>query len=309
MAIIPTTEENLRPTEPTKTEVTSSSNAPQTKSEPMPQTSIATPTIVNKTVPLVMFIGPASSGKSMILVRLAKFLRNQGYSIKTDPTFLNTEQYQQDCKEFENSLHTTTALKGTLKFLLVNIYDKNGEEVAKLLEAPGEDFYATDREKIRFGKNESVEAYLATIMTSPNPKSYVVLLDLDSDTSFRRDGHHREAYETRFLQYFYPAINKKRDKIILLYNKIDMTQFGDINGCNNPTGALKDAKRFYPALFSTMRVTKLGGFITVDNFVFKTFCTGMFATQTDSFGTIIKTYNIASDTYPRELWKEITSKW
>ncbi len=60
--------------------------------------TIATLSITNHTVPIVIFVGPASSGKSMILVRLAKYLRNQGYTIKTDPTFLNTDKYHNDCK-------------------------------------------------------------------------------------------------------------------------------------------------------------------------------------------------------------------
>lgn len=268
---------------------------------------IATPTIVNQTVPVVVFVGPPSSGKSMILVRLAKFLRSQGYTVKTDPTFLNTPQYQQDCRDFEHCLTTTTALQGTVKFLLVNIY-KEGEEIAKLLEAPGEDFYTTDPAKIRSGKNDMIEPYLQAIMTSNNIKSYVMLLDLDSDTSFRRDGNHRESYEQRILNHFYRNINKNRDRIVLLYNKIDETPFGDIHGCSNPSGALKDAKLYYPALFSSMKITKFG-LVTVDNFSFRPFCTGMFANQTDNFGNQYKTYNIASDTYPRDLWKEIISKW
>lgn len=268
---------------------------------------IATPTIVNQTVPIVVFVGPPSSGKSMILVRLAKFLRSQGYTVKTDPTFLNTAQYQQDCKEFERCLTTTTALQGTVKFLLVNIY-KDGEEIAKLLEAPGEDFYTTDPAKTRAGKNDMIEPYLQAIMASRNIKSYVILLDLDSDTSFRRDGNHRESYEQRILNHFYVNINKNRDRVVLLYNKIDETPFGDINGCNNPSGALKDAKMYYPAWFSSMKITKWG-MVTVDNFTFKTFCTGMFAVQTDNFGNKYKTYTIADDNYPRDLWKEIISKW
>lgn len=313
MAIIQPGEENLQQ----QAVPEASSVAPETSNvvsptveEPQltehPLGGLATPTIVNQTVPVVVFVGPPSSGKSMILVRLAKFLRSQGYAIKTDPTFLNTAQYQQDCIDFENSLNTTTALQGTVKFLLVNVY-KDGEEVAKLLEAPGEDFYTTDPAKIKSGKNNMIEPYLAAIMVSNNPKSYVALLDLDSDTSFRRDGYHRQSYEQRFLSHFYPAINKNRDRIILLYNKIDMTPFGDINGCNNPRGALRDAKLYYPSLFSSMRVTKY--MVTVDNFSFMTFCTGMFSKQTDNFGNKYQTYNIASDTYPRDLWKEITSKW
>lgn len=266
----------------------------------------ATPTIVNTEVPVVVFVGPPSSGKSMILVRLAKYLRNQGYTIQTDPTFLNTPQYQQDCQEFENSLNTTIALPGTVKFLLVKVLH-NGVEIAKLLEAPGEDFYTTDPEEIRRGKNKRIESYLSTVMTSNNPKSYVTLLDLDSDISFRNDPYHRDSYAQRFLDYFYPAVNLNRDRIVLLYNKIDKTGFGSINGCSNPKGARKDAEMFYKQLFESMKVSTIFG--RTDNFVFKTFCTGMFSTQYDNMGNKYQTYNVADDVYPRELWKEITRKW
>lgn len=266
--------------------------------------SIATPTIVNPNVPVVVFVGPASSGKSMILVRLAKYLRNQGYTVQTDPTFLNTPDYQRDCDEFSDKLNTNIALDGTVKFLLIKVF-KDGREVAKLLEAPGEDFYHTKDTS----KNKRIEPYLSAIMASNNPKSYVVLLDLDSDVCFRKDSHHREAYSQRFLEYFYPNIDVRRDRIILLYNKIDVTPFGTINGCTDLNGAKADAKMFYPQLFATMRVRTFGGFVTTDNFVFKTFCTGMFSKQTDNNGNEYQTYNVAQDIYPKELWKEITRRW
>lgn len=265
---------------------------------------IATPTIVNNTVPVVVFVGPPSSGKSMILVRLAKYLRNQGYVVTTDSTFLNTPEYQRDCQEFQNKLNTNVALSGSVKFLLVNVYH-NGREVAKLLEAPGEDFYTTDPYKIRQGKNNSVEPYLATIMTSTNPKSYVALLDLDSEISFRNDSYHRDSYAQRFLTHFYPAINLKRDRIVLLYNKIDKTMFGTINGCTDAKGAREDAELYYKQLFANM----IGGLFKMEQFVFKTFCTGMFSAQMDNLGNTYQTYNVADDIYPRELWKEITKKW
>ncbi len=267
-----------------------------------------TPEIINKKIPVVVFVGPPSSGKSMILVRLAKYLRNNGYTIKTDPTFLNTAKYQKDCEEFQRSLNTTIALPGTVEFLLIDVY-KDGVAVAKLLEAPGEDFYTTAPEKINAGKNLVIESYLSTIMSSTNPKSYVMLLDLDSDISFRRDSGHRQAYSERLLECFYKNINHSRDRVVLLYNKIDVTQFGSINGCSNLSGARDDAKMYYPMLFSKMKITILGGLFTMSNFVFKTFCTGMFSTQTDNFGNEYQTYNEADDVYPRELWREITKKW
>lgn len=269
---------------------------------------IPTPQIINNIVPIVVFVGPPSSGKSMILVRLAKYLRAEGYTIKTDTTFLNTVEYHQDCQEFNDKLNTNIALKGSVKFLLVNVY-KNGREVAKLLEAPGEDFYTTDPVKIKEGKNDTVEPYLSTIMTSQNPKSYVMLLDLDSEISFRNDSYHRDSYAQRFLNFFYPKIDKNRDRIVLLYNKIDTTMFGNINGCDDIKGARDDAKLYYKQLFSTMKITSFGGFLKSDNFVFKTFCTGMFSTQVDTFGKKYQTYNIASNVFPKELWTEITRKW
>lgn len=265
----------------------------------------ATPTIVNTKVPIVVFVGPPTSGKSMILVRLAKFLRNEGYTIETDPTFLNTQKYQDDCTEFNHKLNTCIALDGSVKFLLVTIKDKTGKEIAKLLEAPGEDFYTTDPEKIKAGKNMRVEPYLATIMTSNNPKSYVMLLDLDSEVSFRNDSYHRDSYAQRFLNYFLPAINLNRDRIVLLYNKIDKTAFGTINGCSNPREARKDSEIYYKQIFARIK----GGLFNLEQFAFKTFCTGMFSGQLDEAGNRYQIYNVASDTYPRDLWREIVKKW
>ncbi len=264
----------------------------------------ATPTIQDQTVPLVIFVGPPASGKSMILVRLAKYLRNQGYGISTDPTFLNTDEYQRDCAEFNNKLNTVEALDGTVKFLLVDVYHNN-TLIAKLLEAPGEDFYTTDPQKIKAGYNSRVEPYLATIMTSQNQKTYVTLLDLDSVISFRNDQYHRDSYMQRFINFFLPAINLKRDRIVLLYNKIDKTHFGSINGCHDIKNARKDAEIYYKPLFSRLK----GGLFNLDLFAFKTFCTGMFSKNIDNNGKEFQTYNVADDIYPQELWKEITRRW
>lgn len=265
--------------------------------------------IVDAEVPIVVFVGPPASGKSMILVRLAKYLfKELGYRIETDDTFLNDSQYVEDCEEFNYKLDTTIALDGTVKYLLINVYDPDGNLKAKLLEAPGEDFYDIDPTTAK-ENNKRLLPYLATIMASPNPKSYVVLLDLDSEVSFRRDEAHRDAYTKRFLKDFYPKINGAKDRIILLYNKIDLTKFGNINGCTNPKGARRDAELNYKSLFTSMKIQKLGGFMTFDNFEFLTFCTGLFSPSVDNFGNKIQTYNVADNVYPETLWHEITRKW
>lgn len=273
---------------------------------PLTGTSIPTPIIHETKVPIVVFVGPPASGKSMILVRLAKYLYNHGFSIEADETFLNTATYRKDCAKFMQSLHTTTALPGTVEFLLVNVYDKDKNLVAKLLEAPGEDFYTPEVSK-RY-KNKKLQGYLSTIMTSKNPKSYVMLLDLDSKISFRNDPRLPSEYTERFLNYFYKDIHPTRDRIILLYNKIDMTRFGSINGCTDERAAKADAALYYQQLFNSMKVTKFV-FWELENFAFKTFCTGKFTDEIDDNGNAYQTYNIADNVYPRELWKEIIRRW
>ena len=298
---------NSQTTTSSETSSEQNTNAVNSSVESNPSVAqIATPQIVNTTVPVVVFVGPPASGKTMILVRLAKYLRKNGYTIETDRAFLNTTDYQNWCDEFEEKLTTNVALDGTVKFLLVKVYE-NSREVAKLLEAPGEDFFTTDPNKI--ADNQRVKPYLTAIMASDNPKSYVTLLDLDSKVSFRNNNHYREAYSDRFLKHFYPNIDNNRDRIVLLYNKIDVTKYGSIIGCSDITGARDDAKRHYPELFNTMKVSPFGGLISRDNFVFKTFCTGIFADEVDDNGEPYQTYNIANDIYPKELWKEIIRRW
>ncbi len=264
--------------------------------------------IVNTKVPLVVFVGPPASGKSMILVRLAQYLFKNGYRISPDTTFMATPEYANACAEFSTKLNTNIALEGTVKYLLVDVYDTAGRVVAKLLEAPGEDFYDSDP-TTAIRNNNQLKPYLTTIMASANPKSYVVLLDLDSNLSFRTHNNHRLAYMGRFLNDFYPNINKENDQIVLLYNKIDKTQFGTIHGCPDEKIARDDAKIYYDAFFNTMKVSKLAGWLTVDNFTFQTFCTGIFADVWDNNGHKYQTYNVADDCYPKKLWKQLMKKW
>lgn len=287
-----------------QTSQTSSSQSTTTAST----TPLAIPTIVDKKTPIVVFVGPPASGKSMIMVRLSRYLSDNGYAVRPDETFLATPEYREWCREFASKLHTNIALQGTVEFLLVNVY-KQGRLVAKLLEAPGEDFYTTDAKKIKEGKNSRIEPYLSSIITNPNPKTYVVLLDLDSQISFRNEGSHRSSYAERYLRDFYPKVKLGRDRVVLLYNKIDRTVYGSLNSCHDMAHAREDAEMYYKTLFETMKTKKLGGFITVDNFVFKTFCTGDFQKAVDNFGREYQTYFPADDVFPHELWYEITRKW
>ena len=70
-------------------------------------------TISDKSSPIVLLFGPMSSGKSMTLVRLSRYLRDKGFIIKTDKNFKSDSKYKEKCDEFMANLDTKSALPGT----------------------------------------------------------------------------------------------------------------------------------------------------------------------------------------------------
>lgn len=261
------------------------------------------PVVNDNESPIVVFVGPAASGKSMILVRLAQYLRDKGYIISPDTTFVGTDEYQRDCALFKKKLSTNIALDGTLNYLLLSVSDHNGNKISQLLEAPGEDYFnPTEPEK-------QIPHYLNTIMSSQNRKTYVILLDLDSKFSLRNHKEERDMYAQRLISEIYPNINHQRDRVVFLYNKIDKTKFGNRNSVTNLKQARKDAELFYPALFSSFKKRLLGGLWELDDFVFMPFCTGIYTNQVDEIGNSFQTYIAADDSYPESLWNEIIRKW
>lgn len=284
---------------PVRPEPQSTSN----QSEPQKAAGFVAPVINDYKSPIVVFVGPAASGKSMILVRLAKYLRSKGYAIDPDTSFVGTDQYVQDCNEFKSKLSTDIALDGTVKHLLVSIRDKDGNKISQLLEAPGEDFFnPTD-------PRHPIPTYLNTIMASPNRKTYVIILDLDSKFSLRVHLRERELYAERLIEQIYPNIHKKRDRVILLYNKIDLTGFATIHGVTNLAAAKEDSAQLYPSIYNSFKKKLFGGLIEMPNYVFMPFCTGVYTDQTDENGDDFQTYVAADDSYPSNLWQEIIRKW
>lgn len=250
--------------------------------------------IISSAVPIVVFVGPPASGKTMTIVRLAQYLFCQGYTIQTDPTFLNTKTYRLDCEEFIQKLHTNIALDGPAGPIMVNIY-KGDHLIAKILDVPNNAFNFIDQ-----CENTDWIYILEALIRCNNPKTYVILLDLDSKICFRNSSVFRNAYTNYLLTQLYPKIQHSRDHVILLYNKIDATIFGTSRGCHNPNGARKDAEMYYAALFSAMRRSLLGGLLMLDNFTFKTFCVGVFNNHQN-----YQTYSVADDIYPEDLWHDI----
>lgn len=274
--------------------------------------------ITDRQTPIVIMVGPASCGKSMVLVRIAKYLSDKGYAVKADTAYINTPKYITDCEEFEKHLQSDIAMPGSVTDLLVEVRDPNGNKVCQFLEAPGEDYFSS------LNPQKEVPPYLQNICSAnvPNRKCFVFLLDLDSypvdekgvvhkELRFRNNKSIRDDYTKRLLEIILPLSRKKTDRFVLLYNKIDLTDYGDKNQCENVKGATQDAKNNYGRLFSDKKMKReyLGGFITLNNYKFLPFCTGSFTNETDDEGHTIQRYIISDPIYPQQLWAELMRRF
>lgn len=263
--------------------------------------------ITDTKTPIIIVVGPATSGKSMIMVRIGKYLFEQGYSIKPDYNYLNTAKYVQDCNEFMKCMNSNDAMPGNVTDLLIQIRNESGAKVAQYLEAPGEVYFNPAN------PDAQPPDYLQHICSGevPNKKVFIYLLDFDSSIehhrSFRADSEMRNAYAKRLIDVMKPLAQNK-DKFILLYNKIDKTDYGTIHMIKDKAAAELEAKQNYGYVFNNLKKKILGGFITFPIYKFLTFSTGFFSDYTDDEGNPKKKYNISGDIYPQLLWNEIIRK-
>lgn len=190
------------------------------------------------TAPLIVFIGPARCGKSMVLMSLVEYLRaNEGsYTVSPNLEYIpNDSQYEQKCEHFMETLEENAVspngwkdpLDGTVDEILLDIREggENGPTKFRMLEAPGEDFFSLNN------PNKDYADYLKAIITKTRkgnyPVYYVMLLDLYTDNNKFNDINDstRTKYESRLIKFFQEGYDASRgDKVILLYNKIDLVK-------------------------------------------------------------------------------------
>lgn len=259
------------------------------------------PQIPSDEAPFVVLCGPPSSGKSMVLKCLASYLYGSKYSISANNTLLSDEKYQTDCQTFNDIIgDSNTKMPNTVDYLLADITDERGTVKAHFLEAPGEDFFSLNnwKEEPRRAFKGYMDKVAQVTINKPRKVIYIILMDLDSDISLRRNPEIRRKYEEKMIRLYNQYVRQHPSRVILLYNKVDIPmdgKWGNSQACFNPQEVLADAKRNYPLLFFTKRWL----FWDVDDYKFLPFCTGSY---TDG-------YTAAGPAYPEALWNEILKLW
>ncbi len=242
--------------------------------------------------PIVVLYGPPSCGKTMTLVRMTRYLQSQGYTVVPDKTFRPTydENYKNICENFDQMINTNSAATSTsnISFMLVKVL-KNGKPICQILEAPGEYYYTPDNPKRPY------PAYVNKIINSPNRKIWAIMLEPDWN-----DITPRNNYVTRIRDLKSRMVS--RDKVVFVYNKIDLTPFVYSVGEVNTSAAIKNVQDLYRNIFVPFEnQNPITRFFQKYNCEFVPFMTGDYSeTITGGF-----TYTEGHPIYARKLWQAL----
>lgn len=250
--------------------------------------------------PVIILFGAPASGKSMTLVRLARYLRNiKRLTVAADRTFKSGNKYSDLCDLFENHLNTTTALPATLddEFLMVNIYE-NGRLIAHILEAPGEHFFKPLSSKDNYIPGKiNMRPYLTKIIDHiPNRKIWAFLLQ----AQWGFGGNNYDAFvdtirtcKDRFIRPI--------DRTILLYNQVDVLNHLFKNARIMPKQAELAMRSEYSGIERIFKNTNPITSLWKDyTYSFVPFSTGTYSMEKGE-----KVYTESKSYFPEMLWETL----
>jgi GTPase SAR1 family protein len=251
---------------------------------------------ISDSSPIIVLFGARTSGKTMTLIRLTRYLQSLNYQVKPDPIFRSgfDPHYEQLCNDFAKTVNSNSfSEEGTavISFMLVKII-KNGVPVCQILEAPGEHYFDAD------DPNKPFPPYIQAIKSKSNLKTWVFIVEQD----WKKDQGVRNLYAEKIKRAEGELLNK-RDKIIFTCHKAD--QFPELIpfGQPNVKQFFKNIKGQYPGIFDKYKnKNPITSLFREFNFDFAVFSAGTFAKRPNRGG---QTFTSGDDRYPAILWKVI----
>ena len=249
-------------------------------------------TVSDHSTPVVVLYGPPSCGKTMTLVRMARYLASQGYTVVPEKTFRpsSDKNYKQLCDNFGEMINSNSAAASTnnISFMLVKVL-MEGKPICQFLEAPGEHYFLPD------DPNRPYPAYMNAIFNSDNKKIWAIMIEPDWS-----DYEPRANYSARIRQLKSHHLSSK-DKVVFVYNKIDLTAFFKDADKVKIKEAIKNVGNLYPNIFVPFKnenpITK---FFKEYNCEFVPFMTGNY-NKTEKG---VK-YTEGRSIYAKKLWQVI----
>lgn len=242
--------------------------------------------------PLIVFFGPPSCGKTMTLIRLTRYLKQVGYTVKPIRTFRPSydTHYKKMCDNFNQMVTDRDAASSTnnISFMLVEVL-KSGRRVCQILEAPGEYYFNPQRPEDPF------PAYVNTIIHSETRKVWCNFVEQGW-----MDKEDRDHYVDRIKEL--KKQMSPRDKTIFVFSKIDRTQHVLGQGVVDMKTAIEEYESQYSGIFVKFKnENPLTSLFSTWRCRFVPFQTGTFTETTE--GSL--SFQQGNDKYPEGLWKAI----
>ena len=251
-------------------------------------------TITDDETPIVVLYGPPSCGKTMTMVRLTRYLAQHGYTVEPIRTFRPTydENYKHLCDTFDQMINSNDAATSTsnISFMLVEVL-KNGKPICQLLEAPGEYYFHPDK------PNRPYPAYVQEITKSRNKKIWAIMVEPNwSDETPRR-------HYVKRIHDLHAQMMSKRDRVIFVYNKIDLTNLVTTIGHVNTNQAIKKVGKDYRGIFDVFEnKNPITSFFRKYNCEFVPFMTGTYSETMTGSGFI---FTEGHEIYAQRFWQTI----
>lgn len=249
-------------------------------------------TISDTSAPVIVLFGPASCGKTMTMVRLARYLQGQGYRLIPDKTFRPSydQNYKNLCDNFSNIVNSDDAASRTdnISFLLVKVI-KDGKTICQILEGPGELYFDPNK------ANQDWPTYVHYLLNNTKlRKIFIPFVEPNfGDEETRRN------YVSTLNQL---KMNTDKQKYVFLYNKIDLTPFVIAPGKVHINHAIHQVGADYPDIFNQFKNSNpITSLWRPNNFDFVPFQTGTYTKPAS--GSLV--YIQGSDRYPQILWETL----
>lgn len=245
-----------------------------------------TVTISDTKAPIIVLFGAKSSGKTMTLVRLTRYLQANHYQVIPDRVFRdgNDSNYNQMCDNFNKVIASDHAADSTnmIEFMLVKVIDPHNRTVCQILEAPGEHYFDESE------PNKPFKPYIMNVCNNSNPKTWIFITEKDWRTN---DVRRLYAQKIQNMQTHI----RHRDKVIFMCHKADKHPHFIPKGIPNDKAFYRDINDQYPGIFNNY--ISNGIFGTKRNFRFVVFSAGSFSATNH--------YTQGQDFYPATLWNAI----
>lgn len=266
--------------------------------------SEVTVTISDQNTPIVVFFGPPSCGKTMVLIRLARYLKSRGvYTMEPVRDFRPTwdKTYKEFCDNFNNMVGGSVAALSNshVDFALISVCKTSGgAPVCQILEAPGEGYF--DPQK----PDHAFPGYVNTIIGSNNRKIWAVVLET-FDENLSMSG--KKGLYVNKIHRLKSDMDGK-DKVVFVFNKIDQTRYVRSARSINYKSAMEYVGNRFPGIFEPFRnlnpLTR-SLFGKKYNFDFVVFKTGSY--EHDQLNNK-KMFTQGPDFYPEILWEVILKR-